>query len=90
MIDFHLRFCTHADRRIGSLDDLQKHPYFFNVDWDHLRDRPAAYQPRIKAIDDTSNFDDFPDVDLRLRMIIHYSKISEKEIRFFFSFSNER
>lgn len=40
------------------------------VDWDHIRDRPAAYQPRVKSIDDTSNFDDFPDVDLKLRMLI--------------------
>ena len=38
------------------------------MDWDHIRDRPAAYQPRVKSIDDTSNFDEFPDVELKLRM----------------------
>jgi hypothetical protein len=51
------------------------------VDWDHIRDRPAAYQPRVRSIDDTSNFDDFPDVDLKLRMI----KI-EKTIKFIYFF----
>lgn len=56
---------------MGSLDEIQNHLFFVDVDWDHLRDRPAAYQPRIKAIDDTSNFDEFPDVDLRLRMFIN-------------------
>ncbi|CAF2526752.1 unnamed protein product [Rotaria sp. Silwood2] len=64
--DLILKFCTDADRRLGSLDDIRNHPFFLGVDWDHIRDRPAAYQPRVKSIDDTSNFDDFPDVDLKL------------------------
>jgi serine/threonine kinase 38 len=69
-LSFYTRFCTDADRRLGSLDEIRHHPFFLGVDWDHIRDRPAAYQPRIKSIDDTSNFDDFPDVDLKLRMSI--------------------
>ena len=28
------------------------------------RDRPAAIPVEVKSIDDTSNFDDFPEVDL--------------------------
>lgn len=52
------------------MDEIRRHPFFLGVDWDHIRDRPAAYQPRVKSIDDTSNFDDFPDVDLKLRMLI--------------------
>jgi serine/threonine kinase 38 len=64
--DLILKFCTDADRRLGSLDEIRHHPFFIGVDWDHIRDRPAAYQPRVKSIDDTSNFDDFPDVDLKL------------------------
>ena len=31
------------------------------------RDRPAAIPIEVKSIDDTSNFDDFPDVDLKWR-----------------------
>ncbi|CAF2366764.1 unnamed protein product [Rotaria sp. Silwood2] len=64
--DLILKFCTDTDRRLGSLDEIRNHRFFFGVDWEHIRDRPAAYQPRVKSIDDTSNFDDFPDVDLKL------------------------
>ena len=36
------------------------------VDWEHIRERPSAIPVEVKSIDDTSNFDDFPDVDLKL------------------------
>jgi serine/threonine kinase 38 len=65
---------------LGSLDDIRNHPFFLGIDWDHIRDRPAAYQPRIKSIDDTSNFDEFPDVDLKLRMSINRLNILSKYI----------
>ena len=35
-----------------------------------FRDRPAAIPVDVKSIDDTSNFDEFPDVDLHLRKSI--------------------
>lgn len=63
------RFCSDSDRRINDLEEIRVHPFFLGVDWDHIRDRPAAYQPRVKSIDDTSNFDEFPDVDLKLRSL---------------------
>lgn len=31
------------------------------------RDRPAAIPVEVKSIDDTSNFDEFPDIDLKWR-----------------------
>lgn len=40
--------------------------FFSGVDWDHIRERPAAIPVQIKSIDDTSNFDEFPDVDLQI------------------------
>ena len=47
------------------------------VDWNHIRERPAAIQVHVKSIDDTSNFDDFPDVDLKIRKImLLYKSIS--------------
>ncbi|CAF0811170.1 unnamed protein product [Didymodactylos carnosus] len=64
--DLILKFCTDSERRLSSLDDIRQHQFFVGVDWEHVRDRPAAYQPEVKSIDDTSNFDDFPDVDLKL------------------------
>jgi serine/threonine kinase 38 len=42
------------------------HPFLKGVDWEHLRERPAPYLPVIKSIDDTSNFDEFPNEDLDL------------------------
>ncbi|ODM88885.1 Serine/threonine-protein kinase tricorner, partial [Orchesella cincta] len=47
-----LRFCCEADRRLGSQQ---------GVDWEHIRERPAAIPVTVKSIDDTSNFDEFPD-----------------------------
>lgn len=32
-----------------------------------FRERPAPIRVEVKSIDDTSNFDDFPDVDMRWR-----------------------
>ena len=70
-----MRFCCEADRRAGSqrgLDDLKNnHTGFFRgVDWEHIRERPAAIPVSIRSIDDTSNFDEFPDVDLKIREFV--------------------
>ena len=46
---------------------MKKLNWFSNVDWDHIRERPAAIPVTVKSIDDTSNFDEFPDVELRFR-----------------------
>jgi hypothetical protein len=64
------RFCCEADKRLGSqhgIEDLKTISYFKGVDWEHIRERPAAIPVTVKSIDDTSNFDDFPDVDLKIR-----------------------
>uniref|UniRef100_A0A1I8ISM9 non-specific serine/threonine protein kinase n=1 Tax=Macrostomum lignano TaxID=282301 RepID=A0A1I8ISM9_9PLAT len=39
-------------------------PFFAGVDWENIRERPAAIQINVRSIDDTSNFDEFPDADL--------------------------
>jgi len=39
-----------------------------------FRDRPAAIQIEVKSIDDTSNFDEFPDIDLKWREL--YGSVS--------------
>ena len=44
---------------------MKKLNWFSNVDWDHIRERPAAIPVTVRSIDDTSNFDEFPDVELR-------------------------
>lgn len=69
------RFCCESDRRLGSsgrgIDELRSTIAFFRgVDWEHIRERPAAIPVQVKSIDDTSNFDDFPDVKLEIRECI--------------------
>lgn len=67
--DVITRFCCEADRRLGSqrgLEELKNIPFFRGVDWEHIRERPAAIAVEVRSIDDTSNFDDFPDVKLEI------------------------
>lgn len=65
-----VRFCCEAERRMGSsrgIEELKCVPFFRGVDWEHIRERPAAIPVEVQSIDDTSNFDDFPDVTLEIR-----------------------
>ncbi|XP_043564832.1 serine/threonine-protein kinase 38-like [Chiloscyllium plagiosum] len=61
-----LRFCCAADNRIGAggVEEIKNHPFFEGVDWEHTRERPAAIPIEIRSIDDTSNFDEFPESDI--------------------------
>merc|ERR1712013_227445 len=61
------RFCDCEDKRIGDLKDIKKLSWFSTVDWDHIRERPAAFPVTVKSIDDTDNFDEFPDVELKFK-----------------------
>ena len=50
-----------------NLDEIKALGFFRQaVDWEHIRERPAAIPIDVKSIDDTSNFDEFPDVDLKI------------------------
>ena len=49
---------------------IQALTWFSGVDWSHIRERPTAIPVEVKSIDDTSNFDDFPDVDLKIRKFL--------------------
>lgn len=64
-------FCCASDNRPSSLDEIRSHPFFHGVDWDHIRDRPAAIPVNIRSIDDTSNFDEFPNSDLTWRECVY-------------------
>ncbi|KAF4529607.1 hypothetical protein B566_EDAN017898 [Ephemera danica] len=64
-----LVFCCETERRLGAQrggDELKAAPFFRGVDWEHIRERPAAIPVEVRSIDDTSNFDDFPDVKLEI------------------------
>ena len=48
------------------MEDLKSLAWLEGVDWTHIRERPAATPVQVSSIDDTSNFDDFPDVALKI------------------------
>ena len=60
-------FLQEGDKRLGinnGIIDIKTKSFFSAVDWEHIRERPAAIPVIINSIDDTSNFDDFPEADL--------------------------
>lgn len=58
------RWCCDPDKRLSNIDEIKAHPFFCDVDWQNIRDRPAAIPIHVKSIDDTSNFDEFPESEL--------------------------
>ena len=49
---------------MSSLEEMKKLGWMKNMDWGNLRDRPAAITVNVASIDDTSYFDNFPDVNI--------------------------
>ena len=68
-IQVTLLFC-HCPHMIIFFLTIQALTWFSGVDWSHIRERPTAIPVEVKSIDDTSNFDDFPDVDLKIRKFL--------------------
>merc|ERR1711953_1365387 len=61
------KLCDSMENRLQTVMTSRLWDFFTNVDWEHIRERPAAIPVTVKSIDDTSNFDEFPDVELRFR-----------------------
>lgn len=61
------RFCDSSNTRVSSLTEIKKLSWFSSVDWDHIRERPAAFPVNVSSIDDTRNFDEFPEVELNFK-----------------------
>ncbi|PAA57640.1 hypothetical protein BOX15_Mlig031448g1, partial [Macrostomum lignano] len=62
--DLVTRLCCDQDQRLSDVASIKSQPFFAGVDWENIRERPAAIQINVRSIDDTSNFDEFPDADL--------------------------
>lgn len=77
--DLIQKLCRDAEHRLNSVQEIKTQSFFRGCDWDHIRDRPAAIPIEIKSIDDTSNFDEFPDVDLKWPTAIQKQETMEKE-----------
>ncbi|XP_033118381.1 serine/threonine-protein kinase tricorner-like [Anneissia japonica] len=71
--DLILRLCCEADRRIGKngVAEIKAHPFFEGVDWEHIRERPSPIAIDVKGLDDTSNFDSFPDIEIKPIAPVH-------------------
>uniref|UniRef100_A0AAY4EIL4 non-specific serine/threonine protein kinase n=1 Tax=Denticeps clupeoides TaxID=299321 RepID=A0AAY4EIL4_9TELE len=78
--DLILRFCCESENRIGagSVEEIKTNPFFEGVDYDHIRERPAAIPIEIKSIDDTSNFDEFPESDILQPTVSNHSEADLK------------
>ncbi|KAK4337017.1 hypothetical protein RND71_044197 [Anisodus tanguticus] len=70
---------TSSNNNLCGVEELKLHPFFKDVDWEHIRERPAAIPVEVKSIDDTSNFDEFPDVDLKIPCAPKESESSLKD-----------
>ncbi|VUZ41893.1 unnamed protein product, partial [Hymenolepis diminuta] len=83
--DLITSLCTDAEHRLGSkggLEQFRKHPFFANVDWENIRERPAAIPVQIRSIDDTSNFDEFSDEDLTWPNVTDPRRSYKKDLAF--------
>ncbi|KAF3859956.1 hypothetical protein F7725_000211 [Dissostichus mawsoni] len=78
-----LLFCCEEEHRIGAVgvEDIKSNPFFEGVDYDHIRERPAAIPIEIKSIDDTSNFDEFPDSDILTPTVAPVSNQTEADLK---------
>ena len=65
LLNLCCRFCDEREQRIQGIEDIKQLDWFKGVDWEHVRERPAAIPVQVKSIDDTSNFDEFPEVELK-------------------------
>ncbi|XP_054553228.1 myotonin-protein kinase isoform X2 [Talpa occidentalis] len=57
--DLIQRLLCPPETRLGrqGADDFRKHPFFFGLDWDSLRDSVPPFAPDFEGATDTCNFD---------------------------------
>ncbi|KAI3382681.1 hypothetical protein SNEBB_003904 [Seison nebaliae] len=57
-----LSLCCDSSKRITSVKEIRRLPYFHKIDWVNIRNQLSPYIPDVRSIDDTSNFDEFPPI----------------------------
>jgi len=48
--------------RLG-VEGIKAHPFFRGINWDTIRDGPAPFPPELKSPTDTSNFEEYEELD---------------------------
>ena len=58
-----LQLVAPAECRLGlkGVDEIKKHPFFKNVDWENIRNTKAPFIPELSNDYDTKYFDNFPE-----------------------------
>lgn len=53
------RLVCDRSERLGTagISDFKKHPFFSDINWDHLPQMSPPYRPEFSSPTDTSNFD---------------------------------
>ncbi len=49
------RLITSQDKRL-NVEQIKKHPFFYGVDWNSIRDIDAPFVPNLRSMTDTSYF----------------------------------
>ncbi|CAI4221026.1 unnamed protein product [Auanema sp. JU1783] len=86
------RLCCESDRRMGhhnGIDDLKQCPFFRRIDWNHIRQKVPPFKVELKSIDDTSNFDDFPEKEITWNVSLD-SEASDAPTGPFYDFTYKR
>ena len=63
--DLMLRLICDSTQRLGinGVDEIKAHPFFRGVDWGKIRSITAPNIPKLTHAEDTSGFDEFPEID---------------------------
>ncbi|XP_012946733.1 citron Rho-interacting kinase isoform X2 [Aplysia californica] len=81
--DFIKKLLTDPALRFGW-KEIRRHPLFFKMQWENLRDKDAAYVPTLNSLDDTSHFDEVEKVERQpnLNMLKATSDVKEQDKKF--------
>ncbi|KNC87312.1 hypothetical protein SARC_00554 [Sphaeroforma arctica JP610] len=58
------------------------HPFFDGIHWNTIRDEEPPYDPNVKSIDDTSNFDEFAEDESPFNGAIDTAKDTVRDLAF--------
>eukprot|EP00116_Pleurobrachia_bachei_P005019 sb/3465281/ len=75
------RLVCNVDDRLGrnGVHEIKEHAFLQGTDFEYIRDRPPAISIRVRAIDDTSNFDEFPEIDIKAPLTDETAQESSKD-----------
>ncbi|ODQ66048.1 kinase-like protein [Nadsonia fulvescens var. elongata DSM 6958] len=75
--DLITRLISSTNSRFRSFDEIKRHPYFAEVDWDNLRKNKPPFIPQLDSDVDAGYFDDFSnESDME-----KYKDVMEKKIQ---------